>query len=94
MATIEWHPKAIEDLKLIFDYISRDSPHYAKLTIQSINKQVDNLKKFSQIGRKVPELNNKDIREIIIQNYRVIYQTTPENIIILAIFHSRQSINL
>jgi len=93
MVTIEWHPKALDDLHLIFTYIARDSRFYANLIIQKIRDQVKNLIDFPRIGRVVPELNNKDIRELIIQEYRVIYQIFKTNLVILAIFHSKQQIN-
>jgi toxin ParE1/3/4 len=41
------------------------------------------------IGRMVPELNQKDIREIIAGNYRIIYQiTNQKTAFILTVHHS------
>ncbi|MFA7348964.1 MAG: type II toxin-antitoxin system RelE/ParE family toxin [Desulfurivibrionaceae bacterium] len=37
----------------------------------------------------VPEVNRKEIREIIFGNYRIVYRTGPENISILTIRHGR-----
>ena len=57
MVKIEWHPKALEDLRAIFDYINRDSPYYAKIILGKIHLNVNKLKTFPQLGRKVPEFN-------------------------------------
>ncbi|MBA7575679.1 hypothetical protein ES708_17512 [subsurface metagenome] len=79
MVKIEWHPKALEDLRAIFDYINRDSPYYAKIIIEKIHLNVHKLKKFPQLGRQVPEFNKNEFRELIIQNYRVVYHNQTNN---------------
>ncbi|WP_132282528.1 type II toxin-antitoxin system RelE/ParE family toxin [Natranaerovirga hydrolytica] len=38
-------------------------------------------------GRVVPEFPNESIREIIFRTYRIIYEITEENIIILSVIH-------
>ncbi|TFG04298.1 MAG: type II toxin-antitoxin system RelE/ParE family toxin [Promethearchaeota archaeon] len=39
------------------------------------------------MGRKVPELDDSNIREIIIKNYRLIYTIFKERIQIIRIIH-------
>jgi len=48
------------------------------------------LKIFPKLGRKVPEFNKNEFRELIIQNYRVVYHIQTNKILILAIFHFKQ----
>ncbi|MEZ4822626.1 MAG: type II toxin-antitoxin system RelE/ParE family toxin [Ignavibacteria bacterium] len=46
------------------------------------------------IGRTVPELNDKSIREIIKGSYRIIYQMKNSNCVeILTVFHSSRLLN-
>jgi hypothetical protein len=33
---VRWTPQAADDLQAIYDFIARDSPYYAKLTIEGI----------------------------------------------------------
>lgn len=40
---------------------------------------VDRLELFPESGRVVPELNRKEIREVIIGNYRIIYRIREES---------------
>ena len=94
MVKIEWHPKALEDLHAIFDYIYRNSPYYAKIILDKIHINVLKLKSFPQMGRKVPEFNKNEFRELIVQNYRIVYDYQVYEILILAIFHSKQKIDL
>lgn len=44
------------------------------------------------IGSEVRELGRKDIREVGVPPYRVIYRVTRDSCYILSIIHSRQSI--
>jgi toxin ParE1/3/4 len=93
MVEIIWDPKAIEDLNLIFKYIKRDSLEYAESVVKKISDRVDLLEKFPSIGRIVPEFNKPEYRELIEQNYRIIYKVK-DSITILAIFHGKQRFTL
>ena len=63
----------LEDLQGIFNFIYRDSTYYAKIILDKIHVNMLKLKFFPQMGRKVPEFNKNEFRELIIQNYRVVY---------------------
>ena len=87
---IQWSPLAIERIGEIADYIAQDSPGSAEKWIHSIFNRVEQVKDFSQSGRLVPEMNRKDIRELIIANYRIIYRVETRVVSILTVRHSRQ----
>ena len=42
------------------------------------------------MGRIVPEIEDPNIRELIIYSYRLIYEISPNRIEILAIIHGKQ----
>ena len=94
MVSLIWHPKALDDLKVITQFISRDSPMYGKLVTKKIKDAATRLKDFPLMGRIVPEINIKSVRELIIQKYRIIYQVNKQQIIILAVLHSAQEFRL
>jgi len=76
-------------LKEISDFISNDSFHYAGLTITKIVNLDIVIAKNPKIGRIVPEMYDKNIREIIKGNYRIIYQIRKNSFVyILTVFHS------
>ena len=58
-----WSELALDDLKNIYDYISKDSIIYANRVIEKIILRIDQLENFPKSGRVVPELNNNSIRE-------------------------------
>ena len=87
MNRIVWTEPAVSDLDSIHAYISRDTTVYADVVISEIFDSVDRLARFPQSGRVVPEMDDVCTREVIVGNYRVIYDTTGESIRILSVIH-------
>ncbi|TFG02211.1 MAG: type II toxin-antitoxin system RelE/ParE family toxin [Promethearchaeota archaeon] len=73
MVEIKWTNHAIEELEDIANYISKDSPNYAQVLTKQIIEMISHLKQFPKFGRKVPEYNDPNLREILYKNYRIIY---------------------
>ena len=93
MANIKLRQDAKNDLKQIYEYISRDSVYYANKTIKEIIEKTKYLSMFQYMGRKIPEYNNINFRELIYKSYRILYKVN-SNIYILNIFqHSRNILN-
>ena len=87
MAKIIWTELALSNLEIIFEFIKQDSEKYAGLVVNEITKSVELLKTFPNFGRIVPELSDKQTREIIHSNYRIVYKIEDEVIQILTIHH-------
>ena len=87
MVEIEWSSIAQNDLTKIIDYIAQDSLEYALLFYEHVREKVENLTQFPKMGRKVPELDDPNIRESILRNYRLIYQILGEKIQIVRLIH-------
>lgn len=87
---VEWTNPAKQDLKLIHDYIARDSKYYAKKVSFEIVEKAEKLNIFPEIGRIVPEICDPKIRELIIYSYRLIYEIFPNKIAILALIHGKR----
>ena len=71
---IDWSPEAVEDLEAIADYIARDSRFYAQSVVRKMLEMAESLADFPEMGRIVPELGDKNIRERFVYSYRLIYQ--------------------
>ena len=93
MVKIIWTERALSDVRDIAEFIAKDSEKYAKLTIEKIIDQVSILEKQPYIGRIVPELNDKRIRELIVGYYRIIYENKEFSINILTVHHSKRDLN-
>jgi plasmid stabilization system protein ParE len=87
---IFWTPLAAERLENIFEYISKDDNIAAYKMIDKIFKKVESLSKFPERGRKVPEANREEIREVFESSYRIIYRVNKKRIYVLSIRNFRQ----
>lgn len=88
-----WTVLAVEKLEEFADYIALDKPGAALVWAESIQKSVNKLIKFPQVGREIPEIRRADIRELIKSNYRIIYRLETNRISILTIRHTKQLLN-
>jgi toxin ParE1/3/4 len=87
-----WSEIAKTDLRAIYDYIANDSRHYAKKVAQDIREKTDILSGLPNMGRVVPEMEDKTIRELSLYSYRIIYEVKNEQVYILTIVHKRQNL--
>jgi addiction module RelE/StbE family toxin len=87
MVEIKWSESAKNDFKNIVNYISQDSPGYSEYFIKGILEKIEYLKDFPKIGRKVPESDDPNDRELIFQRYRIIYYVSHNSITIEMIIH-------
>ncbi|MBA3965244.1 MAG: type II toxin-antitoxin system RelE/ParE family toxin [Nitrospirales bacterium] len=90
--TIRWTESATSDLEEAAEFITRDSRFYAAALVRETQEAAQSLKSLAERGRRVPEINASDIRELFIRNYRLIYQTMDERIFILAFVHSARDL--
>jgi toxin ParE1/3/4 len=88
MVKIRWSNKSLYDLKNIFDYIAQDSKNYVNIQVKRIKLRTQQLKIQPLSGRKVPEFNDENVRELIEGNYRIVHLIKEDQIFILTIHHS------
>jgi toxin ParE1/3/4 len=82
-------PKAEDDLRDIFDYLSSFSLNAADIQIGKILDKIDLLMTFPRIGRVLPDFKNDRLRELPIGVYLVAYYiVSEEQVDILTIHHS------
>jgi len=84
---VRWSPKAASQLENICDYIAADSRVHAVSFAKRVLVETKTIPTFPRAGRIVPEYNNKELRERIVGNYRIIYRITQTAIEIVVITH-------
>jgi addiction module RelE/StbE family toxin len=87
---VDWSRRALQDLESITEYIAADSPTYAGIVVKKVISQVKTLATFSRAGRKVPEFDDENIRELLVYSYRIIYRLHGNAIVIAAIIHGKR----
>ena len=85
---VHWTENAIEHLVNIYEYIAINSPTYGKRMVDRITRRSEQIAEYPLSGRKVPEYDAEDIRELIEKPYRIIYRIKPDQIDVLAVIHS------
>lgn len=82
---------AQQELIQIKWYIAQDSEFYTNKTVNEINKRIENLLFFPEMGKVINEKRN--IRQIIYKSYKILYKFDSENIYILHIIHHSRDIS-
>jgi len=71
-------------------FISADSPSYANAVVRRIITLARTLAQFPRAGRKVPEFDDENIRELIAYSYRIIYIVEQTEVLIAAVIHGKR----
>jgi len=53
---------------------------------------VEPLTAFPRMGRVVPEFQREHLREVIFENYRIIYSIEPDAVYILTVLHASMDV--
>lgn len=90
---IKWSFYAKQSLDLIIDYIKLDSPANAKSVRKTLVLLAGTLNEFPEKFPKDPYMpkNKGNFRFVSKWNYKIVYEITNEEIIIIDIFHTAQS---
>lgn len=85
---------AYADLEDIENYIALDSPAIARRFILKIFDRIEQLSLHPLSGKFVPEIHDTNIRELLLNKYRIIYQLNEKQINILRIVHGARLLDI
>lgn len=88
-----WSPDAISDLQEIADYIALDKPGAARRWSQTLAAMAEQAAELPFAGRRVPEFDRDDIRELIKRGYRVMYRVSDELVEIVAVIEGHRQVS-
>ena len=89
---VVWSPRALADVEAIASFIAADSPFYAGSVVRRIVALTRMLEKFPFAGRKVPEFEDENLREVIAYSYRIIYRVEAAEVIVAAVIHGKRNL--
>ena len=89
---VEWSDCARDDLDDLVRFIGRDSELYARRFAERVVLATRRLQAFPESGRMIPEAENKALREIIVQGYRVMYRLETNRALVLAVMHGSRDV--
>jgi len=89
---VHWTNTAEGHLDAIHAHISRDSLEYSKRMVDRLTSRSKQIAEFPLSGRRVPEFNLDQVREVIEGPFRIIYLIKPDQIDVLAVIHGAMDI--
>lgn len=91
---VRWTRTAEEHLDALHAHIARDSTEYANRMVDRLTARSRQIAAFPSSGRRVPEFDADQIREVIEGPFRIIYRIKPDQIDVLAVVHGAMDIAL
>lgn len=92
MVEIVWTEPALNGLSEIADYIELSNPHAAESLVKSAFKKIERLAEHPHSGRKVPEFESSDYREVIVDPCRIFYKLESNCIYILFVLRQERDL--
>lgn len=89
---VVWSQRAVDDIEAIATYIAADSATYAGNVVKRIVNLSKTLTHFPRSGRKVPEFDDENVRELSVYSYRVIYLVEGSEVTIAAVVHGKRDL--
>jgi plasmid stabilization system protein ParE len=89
---VHWTNTAEGHLEAIHAHIAQDSPEYAKRMVDRLTRRSQQIAEFPFSGRKVPEYDVDQIREVIEGSFRIIYYIKSDQIDVLAVIHGAMDV--
>jgi toxin ParE1/3/4 len=87
-----WTPEAQAHLDGIYQYLKRDAPFYARGVVDKLTRRSRQLIDHPHSGRIVPAYDERNLRELIISPYRLIYRVKIDRIYMIAVFHGARQL--
>ena len=84
---VRWTNHATEHLLGIYEFIVGDSEHNALRMIDRLTHRSIQIAEFPKSGRRVPEYDDEQVREVFEGPYRLIYRILPDQVDVLAVIH-------
>ena len=89
---IVWTETAARDLEQAAEHIALDSPRYAAAFVREVQTAARSLSELAGRGRIVPEFSRRDIRELLVRNYRLVYHLSRDVVTIIGFIHGARDL--
>ena len=90
---IVWSPLALQRIEAIALEIAGDRPAAADRWVRSIFARAKQLSAHPASGRKVPEFDRSELRQLPHPPYRLIYRIETTRVVMLTVRHGHEELN-
>ena len=91
---VVWTEHAYSQLDEAMAFIPRDRPETAMAWLQGILDEGASLADIPDRGRVVPETLRQDVRELIVNRYRLVYRRAADVVTITMVVHGRRLLDV
>ncbi len=84
---VSWSRNAYANLDEVLAYVAEDSREAAIRVLERALAVADSLATLSERGTVVPEVGDRNIRQLLVHRYRLIYEVRSSGVVILAFIH-------
>ncbi len=87
---LRWTHRARRDLVDVGRYVARDKPGAARRWVERLRRRARDAAELPRSGRKVPEIDREDVREVLLRHYRIVYRIHAAEIRVLTVFEGHR----
>lgn len=87
---VVWTEQAWRRLIEIEEYIAKDDAKAAARFVDILIDRGDALSVHADRGRRLPELPDSGLRELIVGSYRIVYRRTRDSVEVLTVFEGHR----
>lgn len=87
---VVWTERAWARLTEIEAFVARENPEAAARLVARLIARGEALVRHPDRGRKLPEIPGSSLREIVVNNYRIVYRRTSNTIEVLTVFEGHR----
>ncbi len=88
---VQWTGKASSDLVRLYEHLRPVAPAAAARVVEQLAHAPDRLAEYPRLGEKLEAYALREVRRIIVGNYEMRYEIAAGAIIILRLWHGRES---
>ena len=87
---LTWTEGAHRELDAAIEFVAEESLEGAIRILDDVLRSAESLRSLAERGRIVPERADTAIREILVGRYRLIYEVTDSDVVILGVLHQHR----
>jgi toxin ParE1/3/4 len=92
MSKLRWTVAAQRDVMAIGHFMRKDNPAAATALVRLFHAKARSASRMPRTGRRVPEVGRDEVREIVVKNYRIVYEVGEGGgITVLHVFEAHRS---
>lgn len=85
--------RARRDLIELGRYIARDKPGAPRRWVERLRRAAQAAARHPLAGRRVPEVGKDSVREVVVGNYRIVYEVQGKEIRVLTVFEGHRPLS-